>query len=168
MADWALRPVVRSYKLDVGSDSVLRIQHKELLFDNTILSKEVDDRKSSFTRMEVLDVIYDQFLFTANNLGCQPTTSPYVQLLAPQTLAREAAAIQCGLCDFTSAKKAMVMFSQDEYGGTFGPSPVINFILEATAQSITHQRLHHTSATAPCSTTPVEMELLKPRQSFSA
>jgi len=37
------------------------------------------------------------------------------------------------------------MFSQDEYRGTFGPCPVINFTLEATTQSITHQQPHHTS-----------------------
>jgi len=32
------------------------------------------------------------------------------------------------------------MFSQDVYPGTFGPSPVINFTLEAIALSIAHER----------------------------
>jgi hypothetical protein len=38
------------------------------------------------------------------------------------------------------------MFSQDEYQGTFGPSPAINFDLEATTESLTHQWPHHTLA----------------------
>jgi hypothetical protein len=130
--------------LDVGSETELRIKVKELLFDDAYLSKVVDDKKSWFTRMEVLDLIYHQFFFTANSLGRQPTTSQYFQPLAPQTLALAAAAIHCALSEYTSGKKATVMFSQDEYRGTFGPSPVINFTLEATTQSITHQRPHHT------------------------
>jgi len=44
---------------------------KELLFDDSYLSKVVDDTKSWFTRMEVLDLIYHQFFFTANSLGHQ-------------------------------------------------------------------------------------------------
>ena len=146
MADGARRTVVRSYRLDVGSETELRIKVKELLFDDAYLSKVVDDKKSLFTRMEVLDLIYHQFFFTANSLGRQPTTSQYFQPLAPQTLALAAAAIHCALSEYTSGKKATVMFSQDEYRGTFGPSPVINFTLEATIQSITHQWPHHTPA----------------------
>ena len=154
MADGARRTVVRSYRLDVGSETELRIKVKELLFDDAYLSKVVDDKKSWFTRMEVLDLIYHQFFFTANSLGRQPTTSQYFQPLAPQTLALAAAAIHCALSEYTSGKKATVMFSQDEYRGTFGPSPVINFTLEATTQSITHQRPHHTPP--PCGATPLE------------
>jgi len=41
------------------------------------------------------------------------------------------------------------MVSQDEYRGTFGPSLVINFTLEATTQSITYQRPHHTPPPHP-------------------
>jgi len=69
--------------------------------------------------MEVLDLIYHQFFFTANSLGRQPTTSQYFQPLAPQTLALVAAAIHCALSEYASGKKATVMFSQDEYQGTF-------------------------------------------------
>jgi len=144
LGDGAHRTVVHSYRLDVGSETELRIKIKELLFDDAYLSKVVDDKKSWFTRKEVLDFIYHQFLFTTNSLGHQPTTSQYFQPLAPQTLVLAAAAIHCALTEYPSGKKAMVMFSQDESRGTFGLSPVINFTLVATAQSITHQRPHHT------------------------
>ena len=49
LMDGALRTVVRSYRLDVGSDTELRIKVKELLFDDAYLSKVVDDKKSWFT-----------------------------------------------------------------------------------------------------------------------
>jgi len=102
-----------------------------------------------FTQMEVRNLIYHQFFFTANSLGCQPTTLQYFQSLAPQTLALAAAAIYCAMSEFASGKKATVMFSQDEYRGTFGPSLVINFTLDATIQSITLQRPLHTPAHPP-------------------
>jgi len=156
LADGACRTVVRSYQLDVGSETDLRIKVKELLVDDAYLSKVVDDKKSWFTRMEVLHLVYHQLFFTANCLGCQPTTSQYFQPLAPQTLALAAAAIHCALSEYASGKKATVMFSQDEYRGTFGPSPVINFPLEATTQSITHQRPHHAPTPLPCGATPLE------------
>jgi len=155
LADGAHRTVVCSYRLDVGSETELRIKVKELLFDDAYLSKVVDDKKSWFPRMEVLDLIYHQFFFTANSLGRQPTTSQYFQPLAPQTLALAAAAIHCALSEYVSGKKATVIFSQDEYQGTFGPSPVINFTLEATTQSITHQRPYHTPAPLWCNSTTI-------------
>jgi hypothetical protein len=132
LADGARRTVVRSYRLDVGSETDLQIKVKELLFDDAYLSKVVDDKNCWFTRMEVVDPIYHQFFFTANSLGCQPTTSQYFQPLAPQTLVLAASSIHCVLSEYTSGKKATVVFSQDEYQGTFGLSPVINFTLEAT------------------------------------
>jgi len=156
LAAGAHRSLVRRYRLDVGSENELRIKIKELLFDDAYLSKVVDDKKSWFTRMEVLDFIYHQSFFTANSLGRQPTTSQYFQPLASQALVLAAAAIHCALSEYASGKKAMVMFSEDEYHGTFGSSPVINFTLEATTQSITHWRLHHISAPSPCRTTPLE------------
>jgi len=76
--------------------------------------------------MDVLDPIYNQLFFTTNSLGCQPTTSQYFQSLTPQTLALAAAGIHSALSEFASGKKATVMFSQDEYWGTFCPSHVIN------------------------------------------
>jgi len=88
---------------------------KELVFDDAYLSKVVDDEKSLFTRMDVLDPIYNQLFFTTNSLGCQPTTSQYFQSLTPQTLALAAAGIHSALSEFASGKKATVMFSQDEY-----------------------------------------------------
>jgi len=61
LADGARRTVVRCYWLDVGSETELRIKVKELIFDDAYLSKVVDDKKSWFMRMEVLDHIYHQF-----------------------------------------------------------------------------------------------------------
>jgi len=79
-----------------------------------------------------------QFFFTTNSLGGQPTTSQYFQPLAQQTLALAATAIHCALSDYASGKKATVMFSQDEYRGTFCPSSVLHITLEATALIINH------------------------------
>jgi len=141
--------VVRSYQLDVSCETDLRIKVKELLFDDAYLSKVFEDKMSWFTWMEVLDLIYHQFFFAANSLGRQRTTSQYFQPLAPQTLVLAATALHCALSEYASGKKAMVKFSQDEYQGTFGPSPVINFTLEATTQSITHQQPCHTPTPSP-------------------
>jgi hypothetical protein len=69
--------------LDVGSETECRIEIKELLFDDAYLSKGIDDKKSWFTRMDVLDLIYHQFFFTANSLGRQLTTSQFFQPLTP-------------------------------------------------------------------------------------
>jgi len=66
-----------------------------------------------------------------------------------------AAAIYCALSEYTSGKNTTVMFSQDEYPGTFGSTPVINCTLEATTQLITHQRLHQTPAPPLCGATPL-------------
>jgi hypothetical protein len=78
--------------------------------------------------MEVLDVIYHQYFFTANSLGRQPTTSQVFQLLTLQTLALEAAAIHCGQSENTTGKNVTVMFSQDEYRGKIFLSTVIDCI----------------------------------------
>jgi len=101
--------------LDLGSETELQIKVKEFLFDDAYLSKVVNDKKSWFTLMEVLDLIYHQCFFTANSLGRQPTTSQYFQPLAPQTLALAATAIHCAMSEYASGKKATLGFSQDEY-----------------------------------------------------
>ena len=126
MADGARRTIVRSYRLDSGSDTELRIQVTELLFDDAYLSMVIDDKKAWFTRMEVLDVIDHQFFFIANSLGRQPTTSQFVQPLTPQTLALVAAAIHCALSQYATGKKVTVMCSQDEYRGELCHSTVID------------------------------------------
>jgi hypothetical protein len=144
LADGARRTVVRSYRLNLGYETEFRIKAKEILFDDAYLSKVVDDRKTWFTGIEVLELIYPQFLYSANSLRCQPTSSQYLQPLATQTSSPAATAIYCALAKYTSGKEAMVMFSQDEYQGPFAPSPVFNFILEATTQLITHQWPYHT------------------------
>jgi len=115
------------------SETELRIQVKELLFDNAYLSNIVDDKKSCFIRMEVLDLICHQSFFTTSSLGRQPMTSQYFQPLAPQTLTLVAAAFRCALSEYASRKTVTLMISQDEYQGTFCPSPMINFTPEATA-----------------------------------
>ena len=67
----------------------------------------------------------------------------------------------------------MGMFSQDEYGGTFGPSPVINCTVEAAIQSITGHWGHHTRTLppppqTPGGPTPPQWALLNRLQSTSA
>jgi len=115
LADGAYGTIVRSYWLDLGSETELRIQNKEILLDNAYLSKVINNMKSLFTQMEVLDLIYHLVFFTANSLGRQLTTSQFFQLLAPQMLALVATAIHCELSDYATGKKVKVMFSQDEY-----------------------------------------------------
>jgi hypothetical protein len=118
LADGALWTVVQCYQLDLCCETELWIQVKELLFDNAYLSKVVEDKESWFTRMEVLDLIYPQYFFTANSLGRQQRTSQYLQPLALQTLALVATAIHCALSEYASGQKATVMFSEDEFQGT--------------------------------------------------
>ena len=129
----------------------------------------VDDKKSWFTRMEVLDLIYHQFLFTANRLRCQPTTSQYFQPLVPQTLVLVAADILYAQSEYASRKKATVMFSQDEYRDTFCPSPMINYTLEDTA-FINHTLVGRIKPPhpPPCRTTPPEWTLINPSRRSSA
>jgi len=115
LADGSRQTIVHIYWLDLSSETELRIQVKELLFDDAYLSKVIDDKKSWFTWMEVLDLIYHQFFFTANSLGRQPTTSQFFQPLTLQTLALVAAAIHCALSEYATGRKVTVMFSHDEY-----------------------------------------------------
>jgi len=82
----------------------------ELLFNDASRLKIIDDEKSLYTRMDVLDLIYHQFLLTANTLGRQLTTSQFIQPLSPQTLAHVAAAIHCELSEYATGKKVTVMF----------------------------------------------------------
>jgi len=130
-------------QLSLGTGSIqdqrlLRIQVREILFDDAYLSKVIDDRNSWFMQMEVLDLIYHQFFLTANNLGRQLTTSPIFQPLSPQTLALVAAAIHCALSEYATGKKITVMSSQDEYRGKFCPSTVIT-LFYCRSRCITHQ-----------------------------
>jgi hypothetical protein len=85
--------------------------------------------------MDVLDLIYHQFSFTANCLGRVATTSQFFQHLTPQSSALVAAAIHCALSEHATGLKVPVMFSQDEYRGKFCPSTVIDCI---TAEGIAH------------------------------
>ena len=105
----------------------------EFLFADANLSKVVDDKQSWFMRIEVLDLFYHQFFFAVNSLGRQPKTCQYFEPLAPQPLALVAKATHCVLSDYGSGKKAAGMFSEDEFWGTFCPSPMMKFTPEATA-----------------------------------
>jgi len=73
--DGARGTFVCSSHLDLRSETELQIQVEELLFDDAYLSRAVDDKKSWFTWMELLDLIHHQPFFTANSLGAQPTSS---------------------------------------------------------------------------------------------
>jgi len=126
LADGARRTIVLSYRLELGSETELRIQVKELQFDDAYLSKVIDDKETWFTQMEVLDLIYHEFFFTTNSFGRQPTTLQFFQPLTPQTPALVATAIDCALSEYATGKKVTVMFSQDEYRGKFCPSTVID------------------------------------------
>jgi hypothetical protein len=105
--------------LDLCSESELRIQVKDLMFDDSYLSKVVEDDKSLFMQMEVLHHTYHQFFFMANSLGRQPTTSQYFQPLILQTVVLVAAAIHCALSEYGTGKRATDIYSQDENRGTF-------------------------------------------------
>jgi hypothetical protein len=130
----------------VGYGTELLIEVMELQVDDAYHSKVVDEKKSWFTSMEVLNFIYHQFLFTTNSLGCQPTISQYFQPPTPQTVALAATAIHCLLSEYASGKKAKILIPHDEYQAAFDSSLLINFTLEATTQSITHQRPLQTPA----------------------
>jgi len=130
--------MIGSYWLVVGSETELQIQVREILFDHAYLSKVIDDKKSWFTQMEVLDSFYHQYFFTANSLGWQPTTSQFVQPLSLQMLALVAASIHCALSEYATGKKVMVMFSQNEYWGEFCPSMVIR-LYYCRSHCTTHQ-----------------------------
>jgi len=102
LADAAHQTIVRSYRLNLGSETELRIQVKELLFDVAYRLKVIDNKKAWFTQMEVLDLIYHQFCFTANRLGRQLTTSQFFQPLTPPMLALVAAAIHCAPSEYAT------------------------------------------------------------------
>jgi len=82
--------------------------------------------------MEILDLSYHQVFYTTNSLGHLPAASQSYQPLALQTVAVTATDIYCTLSEYATRVKITVMFSQDEYQGTFWPSPVIHFTLEPT------------------------------------
>jgi len=86
------------------------MQGKELLFDNGSLSNVIDDKKPWITCMEVLHLMYDQFFFSANNIGRQPTTLQLFQPLTPQTLALVAAVFHCALFVHATGKEVTVIF----------------------------------------------------------
>ena len=65
---------MRSYRLDLGSETELRIQVRELLFDNAYLSKVIDDKKSWYTWMEVLDLIYHPSQKCKSTIDCATRT----------------------------------------------------------------------------------------------
>lgn len=91
------------------------MQATELQFDDAQLPTVLEDKKSRFSEMEIIDSIYHQFLLTADWLGHQPTTSHVIESLALISLALAAAGIHCALSDSASGKKGLVIFSQHGY-----------------------------------------------------
>ena len=81
----------------------------------------------------MLDLLYNQFVFTANTLGRHATTSQFFQPLTLQTSALVAAAIYCVFSKYATRNEITVMLSQDEYPGKFCPSTVIDCV---TAEAI--------------------------------
>lgn len=69
------------------------MQDKQHQVDDTYLTKIVKDEKSWFTQMEVIDLVYHKFFFSANILGCQPRTFLYFPPVTTQTLVVAAADI---------------------------------------------------------------------------
>lgn len=65
--------------------------------------------------MDVLDLIYNQFVLTANCFGCQPTISELFQHLIPQMLTLAAGTIHTELSEYACGERATVMFSLDQY-----------------------------------------------------
>ena len=134
LSDGAYWTAVCNCLLDLGSETELRIEVKEHLFDDGYVSKVMDDKTSWFTQIEVQDPICHRLFFTANCLGRQLTTSQFFQPLAPLTLALVATTIQVALSKHTNGKKVMPTFSQEEYRRKFCSSIVIDCITaEATA-----------------------------------
>jgi len=146
--------VVHSYQLDLHTETERQVQVKEPLFNDACLSEVVDYKKSLFMRMEALDLTYNRLFFTPYIWGCQPTTYQYFQPLALEPLVLAVSAIHCALSEYASENKATMMVFQDEYRGTFCPSPVINFTLEATAL-INHTLVGRLNHPPPCGTTPL-------------
>jgi len=61
----------------------------------------VDDKKSQFTQIEVLDSQYHYFFCTANSMGWQCAILQHFLFFAPQTLALAATAIQFTLSGYS-------------------------------------------------------------------
>jgi len=84
VADGPHHTVIRSYHIDLCSDTELQIKVNNTMVDDAYLSKVVDHKKSWFTLMEVLDQIYHHWFFSTKSLGRQPMTSQYFQPLTSQ------------------------------------------------------------------------------------
>jgi len=96
--------------LHLESETELRTQVLKLQFNNAHLSGVVDDKKSFFSQMEMLDLIDCQFFFTTNSLRHQLTASQFVQPLAPWTLLLVATTIHCALSESATGKTVAVMY----------------------------------------------------------
>jgi hypothetical protein len=102
LGDGARQTIFGSYWLDLVSETDLQMEIKELVFVDAYFSKVIDNKKSCFTPMEVLDLTYHQFFFTANSLGQQPTTSQFLEPLTPPRLALVAVAIHWAQSEYAT------------------------------------------------------------------
>jgi len=134
LADGARETIVCREGLDFASETKLWIQVKDILFDHAFLSKVMDDKAFWFTWKEVLDQISNQLFFTTYSLWAEHTSSQFSHPVILLTLALVATANHCGMSDYATGKRVMVMCSPDEYEGKSCPSMVIDCITaEATA-----------------------------------
>jgi len=110
-----------------------RIQVKEVLLDNTYISKVIGDKKLWFTKLEVLELICHRFFYTTNCLGWQPTAFQLFQTLTLQTVPLAPTAIHCVLSEYATWKKNIFLFVQNEYKGGFCAFTVIALTLNTAA-----------------------------------
>jgi len=136
LADGAFETVVCNKLWTFGFKTNGQIQIIELLIDDAYLSKFVQDMNWWFTRLEILDLIYNLFCTSTNILGYYSTSSQFCRYLALQTSAWSTAILHCILHKHTIGKKAMVMFSQHKYWGTFCLGLLITLTSAATAPII--------------------------------
>lgn len=132
LEDEACWTVVSLDYLELASETGHEIQDKEVLFPNGYLSKIMQDKTSWCTQWQGREFILHPSFGKTSSSVWSPTSFLFIQHLAPPTLPLAAVAIHCELAQYAIAKKAMVMFSQHDYQGTFCPSPRIDFTLETT------------------------------------
>jgi len=87
----------------------------------------MDDKKSWFTQMEVINLICHQFVITAHDLWCLPTTFQFIQPLAQSTLLPLALAIYWVWSECATGRMVEYIFFHDDYQDQCYPSLIIDF-----------------------------------------
>jgi hypothetical protein len=89
--------VVGHYHLDIDLQKYLKYQIMHLLDEDIYMMKIVRNKKAWFTRVDMLDLIYNIFFFMVNSLGQLPHTAKSIDLVSPWLLAVAVIAIHCAL-----------------------------------------------------------------------